>query len=49
MIKGYKIQIYPNKEQAKDIINFCNASRFAYNWALQFEQEFYQMNHKYFE
>ena len=39
MVKGYKIRIYPSKEQAKKIISFCNASRYAYNWALNMEQQ----------
>ena len=34
MIKGFKTMIYPTKEQADKIIKFCNASRFAYNWAI---------------
>ncbi len=42
MIKGFKTQIYPNKEQQKKIIQFCNASRFAYNWAIALEQENYK-------
>lgn len=39
MIKGYKTMIYPTKEQADKIIKFCNASRFAYNWAIALEEE----------
>lgn len=42
MIKGFKTMIYPNKEQADKIIKFCNAARFAYNWAIALEEE----NHK---
>ena len=39
MIKGYKIMIYPNKEQQAKIISFCNAARFAYNWAIATEEK----------
>lgn len=39
MIKGYRIMIYPTEEQAKKIICFCHASRYAYNWALSVERE----------
>ena len=38
MIKGYKTMIYPTKEQSDKIIKFCNASRFAYNWAIALEE-----------
>ena len=42
MIKGFKTMIYPTKEQADKIIKFCNASRFAYNWAIALEEENYK-------
>lgn len=42
ILKGFKTKIYPTKEQAEKIIKFCNAARFAYNWALNVEEE----NHK---
>lgn len=47
MVKGYKVRIYPSKEQAKKIISFCNASRYAYNWALNMEQQSYIANKKF--
>lgn len=47
MIKSFKIKLYPNKEQANKIIQFCNAARFAYNWALNFEQENYKLGNKF--
>ena len=47
MIKGYKIRIYPSEEQARKIITFCNASRYAYNWALNIEQQSYIDNKKF--
>lgn len=42
MIKGYKTMIYPTNEQAEKIIKFCNAARFAYNWAIAIEEENYK-------
>ncbi|WP_206459438.1 RNA-guided endonuclease InsQ/TnpB family protein [Anaerovorax sp. IOR16] len=47
MIKGFKTQIYPNKEQQEKIIRFCNASRFAYNWAIAIEQDNYKNGGKF--
>lgn len=47
MFKGYKIKIYPTEEQAKLIIKFCNASRFAYNWTIAAEEENYKNGGKF--
>ena len=47
MIKGYKTMIYPTKEQADKIIKFCNAARFAYNWAIALEEENYKNGEKF--
>lgn len=47
MIKGYRTMIYPTKEQADKIIKFCNASRFAYNWAIALEEENYKSGKKF--
>ena len=47
MIKGYKTIIYPTKEQAEKIIKFCNASRFAYNWAIAMEEDNYKNGGKF--
>ena len=47
MIKGFKTIIYPTKEQADKIIKFCNAARFAYNWAIALEEESYKNGGKF--
>lgn len=47
MIKGFKTMIYPTKEQADKIIKFCNAARFAYNWAIALEKENYENGGKF--
>lgn len=47
MIKGFKTMIYPTKEQADKIIKYCNAARFAYNWAIALEQDNYKNGKKF--
>jgi len=47
MIKGFKVQILPNEHQQKEIIKFCNAARFAYNWAIATEQDNYKNGGKF--
>ena len=42
MIKSYRVKIYPDKNQSEKIIQFCNAARFAYNWAIAEEQKAYE-------
>lgn len=34
MEKGFKVQIFPNKEQRKLMFKSFGCKRFAYNWAL---------------
>lgn len=47
MLKGYRTKIYPNKEQQEKIIKFCNAARYAYNWAIATEEENYKNDGKF--
>jgi len=47
LYKGYRVKIYPNKEQQSKIIRFCHAARFAYNWAIAKEQENYKNGGKF--
>lgn len=47
MLKGYRTMLFPNKQQQELIIKFCNASRFAYNWALAYEKENYEKGNKF--
>lgn len=44
---GYKIQIYPNKEQIDLIRKFAGGSRYAYNWALAKQIENYENGNKF--
>jgi len=47
MIKGFRVQILPNEHQQKEIIKFCNAARFAYNWVIATEEEIYKNGGKF--
>jgi len=47
MIKGFRVQILPNEHQQKEIIKFCNAARYAYNWAIATEEENYNNGGKF--
>ena len=41
MNKGYKVQIFPNEEQKLLMFKSFGCGRFAYNWALNRQQENY--------
>ena len=47
MIKTYKIKLKPNNKQQTKMLQFCNAKRFAYNWALAKEEENYKNGGKF--
>jgi len=47
MIKGFRVQILPNEHQRKEIIKFCNAARYAYNWVIATEEENYNNGGKF--
>ena len=47
MNKGYKVQIFPNEEQKKLMFKSFGCSRFAYNWALNKQQENYKNSGKF--
>lgn len=47
MLKGFRTMIYPTEEQAKKIIKFCNAARYAYNWAIDIEENLYENENKF--
>lgn len=46
MIKGYKIKIYPTKEQQEIIHKSFGCSRFIYNWCIDTIQKYYDENKK---
>ena len=47
MIKGYKIRIYPNKEQKIHIEKHIGACRFIWNYMLNLQNENYKAGNKY--
>ena len=47
MEKGFKVQIFPNKEQQKLMFKSFGCSRFAYNWALAKQEENYKNGGKF--
>ena len=47
MNKGFKIQIFPNKKQQELMFKSFNCSKFAYNWALEKQEENYKNGGKF--
>lgn len=47
MEKSFKIQIFPNKKQKELMFKSFGCSRFAYNWALNIQQENYKNGGKF--
>ena len=47
MNKGFKIQIFPNKKQQELMFKSFNCCRFAYNWALEKQEENYKNGGKF--
>ncbi len=45
--KGFKVQIFPNKEQKKLMFKSFGCARFAYNWALNKQIENYKKGGKF--
>ena len=47
MLKGYKIRIYPTKEQEKSFWNHIGCCRYIWNWMLAYQEEHYRSGGKY--
>jgi putative transposase len=47
MIKSIKVMLLPNKKQAKKLAETANAARYAYNWTLGKQREYFEANKKY--
>lgn len=47
MIKGIKVQLKPNNKQRTKLFQSVGVSRFAYNWALDRQQENYRNGGKF--
>ena len=46
MLKGFKIRIYPTKEQEQILWRHIGVCRFVWNWALDYQMTYYQNNGK---
>ena len=42
MIKTIRVMLIPNNRQRSKLFRYANAARFAYNWALEKQQENYK-------
>ena len=47
MIQGYKVKLKPNNKQKQKLIECFGVSRFAYNWALDYQKKNYEQGNKY--
>ena len=47
MIKSIKVRLKPNNKQITKLFQYAGCARFAYNWALEREQENYKNNGKF--
>ena len=47
MIKTIKVMLYPNNKQKTKLFACAGLARFAYNWALSYEQKNYELGNKF--
>ena len=47
MIKSIKVRLHPNNNQLTKLFQYANCARFAYNWAINREQENYKRGNKF--
>ena len=47
MIKSIKVRLYPNKKQLTKLFQYAGCARFAYNWAINREQENHNCGNKF--
>ena len=47
MIKTIRVMLLPNNKQRTKLFQYANTARFAYNWALEREQENYKHGGKF--
>ncbi len=47
MVQGYKVKLKPNNKQKQKLIECFGVSRFAYNWALDYQKKNYEQGNKY--
>ena len=47
MIKGFKVKLKPNDKQKQKLMECFGVSRFAYNWALDYQVKNYEQGNRY--
>lgn len=47
MNKGFQYTLYPNNKQSTRMFQIAGATRYAYNWALDFTMKYFEENHKF--
>lgn len=47
MNKGFQYTLYPNNKQNTRMFQIAGATRYAYNWALDFAMKYFEENHKF--
>ena len=47
MIQSYKVMLLPNNKQRTKLFQSAGTARFAYNWALDYEQQNYHNGGKF--
>ena len=47
MNKGFQYTLYPNNKQSTRMFQIAGATRYAYNWALDFAMKYFEENHKF--
>ena len=46
-VKGFKIPLYPNNKQSTRLFQIAGATRYIYNWALEFALNYFEETHKF--
>lgn len=46
-IKGFRIPLYPNNKQSTRLFQIAGATRYIYNWALEFVLNYFEETHKF--
>ena len=49
MIKSIKVQLHPNNKQLTKLFQYASCARFAYNWAINREQENHKLGNKFLQ
>lgn len=47
VVKGFRIPLYPNNKQSTKLFQIAGATRYIYNWALEFALNYFEETHKF--